>query len=43
MLMGVRRAIWQQWSFQTPTAAAPFANFPRSLQETILDALAPAA
>jgi DDE superfamily endonuclease len=43
MLMCVRRAIWQQWYFQTPTAVEPFSKFPRSLQETILYALAPAA
>ena len=43
MLMCVRRAIWQQWCFQTPTEAAPFSKLPRPLQETILYALAPAA
>jgi hypothetical protein len=43
MLMCVRRAIWQQWFFQTPTKAEPFSKLPRSLQETILYALAPAA
>jgi hypothetical protein len=43
MLTCVRWAIWQQWFFQTPTAAAPFSKLPRSLQETILYALAPAA
>jgi Transposase DDE domain len=43
MLTCVRRAIWQQWFFQTPTTAEPFSKLPRSLQETILYALAPAA
>jgi hypothetical protein len=43
MLTCVRRAIWQQWFFQTPTTAEPFAKLPRSLQDTILYALAPAA
>jgi hypothetical protein len=42
MLLCVRRAIWQPWCVQTPTAAAPFSNLPRPLQETILYALAPA-
>jgi hypothetical protein len=43
MLTCVRRAIWQQWFFQTPTTAEPFSKLPRSLQETILYAMAPAA
>jgi hypothetical protein len=43
MMMCVRRAIWEQWFFQTPTEAEPFSKLPRSLQETILYALAPAA
>ena len=43
MLTCVRRAIWQQWFFQTPTTAERFSKLPRSLQDTILYALAPAA
>jgi hypothetical protein len=43
MITCVRRAIWQQWCFQTCTKAEPFSKLPRSLQETILYALAPAA
>jgi hypothetical protein len=43
MITCVRRAIWQQWFFQTSTKTAPFSKLPRSLQETILYALAPAA
>jgi hypothetical protein len=43
MLTCVRRAIWQQWFFQTPTKAEPFSKLSRSLQETILYGLAPAA
>jgi DDE superfamily endonuclease len=43
MITCVRRAIWQQWFFQTSTKAEPFSKLPRSLQETILYALAPAA
>jgi Transposase DDE domain len=43
MLMCVRRVIWQQWLFQTPLTAEPFAKLPGSLQETILYALTPAA
>jgi hypothetical protein len=43
MITCVRRALWQQWFFQTSTKAEPFSKLPRSLQETILYALAPAA
>jgi hypothetical protein len=43
MMMCVRRALWQQWFFQTPMTTKPFSKLPRSLQETILYALAPAA
>jgi DDE superfamily endonuclease len=43
MLTCVRRAIWQQWFFQTSLKAEPFSKLSRSLQETILYALAPAA
>jgi hypothetical protein len=43
MLTCVRRAIWQQWFFQTPTKVEPFSKLSRSLQETILYGLAPAA
>jgi hypothetical protein len=43
MITCVRRAIWQQWFFQTSTKAELFSKLPRSLQETILYALAPAA
>jgi hypothetical protein len=39
----LRRAIWQPWLFHTPTTAEPCSTLPRSLQETILSALAPAA
>jgi DDE superfamily endonuclease len=43
MMVRVRRAIWQQWFFQTPAATAAFSKLPTPLQETILYALAPAA
>jgi Transposase DDE domain len=43
IMTGMRQAIWQQWCFQTPMKAAPFLKLPKSLQETILSALAPAA
>jgi DDE superfamily endonuclease len=43
MLACVHRAIWQQWVFQTPNETTQFSKLPRSLQETILYALAPAA
>ena len=43
MITCVRRAIWQQWFFQTSTKTASFSILPKSLQETILYALAPAA
>jgi hypothetical protein len=43
MITCVRRAIWQQWFFHTSTKAAPFSKLPRSLQQTILYALAPTA
>jgi hypothetical protein len=43
MITCVRRAIWQHWCFQTSTKAKPFSKLPRTLQETILYALAPAA
>jgi DDE superfamily endonuclease len=43
MITCVRRAIWQQWCFQPSAKAEPFSKLPRSLQETILYALAPAA
>ena len=43
MITCVRRAIWQQWFFQTATKAKLFSKLPQSLQETILYALAPAA
>jgi hypothetical protein len=43
MITCVRRAIWQQWFFQTPATAEPFSKLSKSLQDTILWALAPAA
>jgi Transposase DDE domain len=43
MLVCVRRAIWQQWFFQTPLTTRAFSKLPRLLQETSLYALAPAA
>jgi hypothetical protein len=43
MITCVRRAIWQPWLFQTSPKAEPFSKLPRSLQETIVSALAPAA
>jgi hypothetical protein len=42
MLTWVCRAM-QQWFLQTPTKTRPFSKCSRSLQETILYALAPAA
>jgi hypothetical protein len=43
MMTCVRRAIWQQWFFHTHQAGKGSAKLSRSLQATILDALAPAA
>jgi hypothetical protein len=43
MITCVRRAIWQQWGVQTSAKAELFSKLPKSLQETILYALAPAA
>jgi DDE superfamily endonuclease len=43
MMMCVRRDLWQQWFFQTPTMATAFSKLPKPLQATILYALAPAA
>jgi DDE superfamily endonuclease len=43
MLACVRRAIWQEWVFQTPGKTTPFSKLPQALQATILSALAPAA
>jgi hypothetical protein len=43
MITCVRRAIWQQWFFHTSTETQPFSKLSKSLQETILCALAPAA
>ena len=43
MITCVRRAIWQQWFCHTPPKAASCSILPKSLQETILYALAPAA
>jgi hypothetical protein len=43
MMTCVRRAIWQLWLLQTPEDRQGFAKLSRSLQDTILYALAPAA
>jgi hypothetical protein len=43
MMTCVRRALWEQWAFQTRTASQEFSKLSQSLQETILYALAPAA
>ena len=43
MLVCVRRAIWEQWLFQIHRKTTPFSTLSRSLRETILYALAPAA
>jgi hypothetical protein len=43
MITCVRRALWEQWGFQTQTASQEFSKLSQSLQETILYALAPAA
>jgi DDE superfamily endonuclease len=43
MMTCVRRALWQQWVFQTQAASQEFSKLSPSLQETILYALAPAA
>jgi hypothetical protein len=39
----VRRALWEHWCFQTQADAQAFSNLSRSLHDTILYALAPAA
>jgi hypothetical protein len=43
MIICVRRAIWKPWLVQTPQDRQGFAKLTRSLQDTILYALAPAA
>jgi hypothetical protein len=43
MLTCVRRALWEQWCFQTHAQAQQFSKLSPSFQETILYALAPAA
>ena len=43
MMTCVRRAIWQLWLLPTPEDRQGFATLSRSLQDTILYALAPAA
>jgi hypothetical protein len=43
MMTCVRRALWEQWIFQTQAASQEFSKLSESLQETILYALAPAA
>jgi hypothetical protein len=43
MMTCVRRAIWEQWLFHTPDDRQAFLKLSRSLQETLLYALAPAA
>jgi hypothetical protein len=43
MLTCVRRALWEQWCFQTRAHAQEFSKLSPSFQETILYALAPAA
>jgi hypothetical protein len=43
MLTCVRRALWEQWCFQTRAHAQEFSKLSPAFQETILYALAPAA
>jgi hypothetical protein len=43
MLTCVRRVLWQQWCFHTRAHALEFSKLSPSFQETLLDALAPAA
>jgi DDE superfamily endonuclease len=43
MIMCVRRALWEQWCFQTQEHAQEFSKLSPSLQDTILCALVPAA
>jgi Transposase DDE domain len=43
MMTCVRRALWEQWAFQTQAASQEFSKLSQSLQEIILYALAPAA
>jgi hypothetical protein len=43
MLLCVRRAIWKQWFFHISRETTQFSKLSRSLQETILYGLAPAA
>jgi Transposase DDE domain len=43
MMTCVRRALWEQWCFHTQQDPQEFSKLSRSLQDTILYALAPAA
>jgi hypothetical protein len=43
MITCVRRALWEQWCFHTPDDRQAFSKLSRSLQQTLLYALAPAA
>jgi hypothetical protein len=43
MMTCVRRAVWEQWCFQTQADPRAFSKLSPSLQDTILYALAPAA
>jgi hypothetical protein len=43
MLTCVRRALWEQWYVQTQADPHEFSKFSPPFQETILDALVPAA
>lgn len=43
IVASVRRAIWVECFFQTPAKGKGFKKLPRSMQNTILNALAPAA
>ncbi len=43
MVTCVRRALWEQWVFHTQDDPQEFSKLSRSLQETILYGLAPAA
>ena len=43
MITCVRRALWEQWCFHTPSAPQEFSKLSPSFQRMILYALAPAA
>lgn len=43
VITGLRRWLWKSWAFATPRNRDGFAKLPRTFQDTLLGALAPAA